>query len=179
MRDLNRKGAEKEGGTEMDAFMELSPEEATLLTPPSVSPVAQSVSPTPNKVADNQVVKVSIKMWQHPKTNSLIPWHSCRMWTKKHILRWVLVLSIFSFVFYHFFLSFFLSFLLSLCFQHTLRFRASFPLIHVDHVVVFWLMIIHVDGYSGRGTCSLPLEFRQCFKQPRKLQYEFTPFWKF
>jgi len=110
MRDLNRKGAEKEGGTEMDAFMELSPEEATLLTPPSVSPVAQSVSPTPNKVADNQVVKVSIKMWQHPKTNSLIPWHSCRMWTKKHILRWVLVLSIFSFVFYHFFLSFFLSF---------------------------------------------------------------------
>jgi len=62
MRDLNRKGAEKEGGSDMDAFMEPSPEEATLLTPPSVSPVAQSVSPTPNKVADNQVVKVSIKM---------------------------------------------------------------------------------------------------------------------
>lgn len=62
MREINRKGAEKEGGTDMDAFMEPSPEEATLLTPPSVSPVAQSVSPTPNKVADNQVVKVRIKM---------------------------------------------------------------------------------------------------------------------
>jgi hypothetical protein len=62
MRDLNRKGAEKEGGSDMDAFMEPSPEEATLLTPPSVSPVSQSVPPTPNKVADNQVVKVSIKV---------------------------------------------------------------------------------------------------------------------
>lgn len=57
MRDLNRKGAEKEGGTDMDAFMEPSPEEATLLTPPSVSPVTQSVAPAPNKVTDNQVVK--------------------------------------------------------------------------------------------------------------------------
>lgn len=69
MRDLNRKGAEKEGGTDMDAFMEPSPEEATLLTPPSVSPVAQSVSPTPNKVADNQVIKVSIKVRLHPNTH--------------------------------------------------------------------------------------------------------------
>jgi hypothetical protein len=59
MRDLNRTRAEKEGGTDMDAFTEPSPEEATLLTPPSVSPVAQSVSPTPNKVAVNQVVTVS------------------------------------------------------------------------------------------------------------------------
>jgi len=97
----------------MDAFMEPSTEETTLLTPPSVSPVAQSLSPTPNKVADNQVVKVSIQMWLHPKTKILIPWHSCRMWTKKHILRWILVVFIFSFVFYHLFilfLSFFLSF---------------------------------------------------------------------
>ena len=62
IRDLNRKGTEKEGGADMDAFMEPSTEEATLLTPPSVSPVAQSLSPTPNKVADNQVVKVSIQM---------------------------------------------------------------------------------------------------------------------
>jgi hypothetical protein len=59
MRDLNRKRAEKEGGTEMDAFMEPSPEEATFLTPLSVSPVAQSVLPTPSKVAVNQAVKVS------------------------------------------------------------------------------------------------------------------------
>jgi hypothetical protein len=63
-----------------------------------------------------------------------------------------------------------------LCFQHTLRFKASFTLIRVDHIVVFWLMIIHIDGYSNRGTCSLPHEIRQCFKQPKKLQYEITPF---
>jgi hypothetical protein len=62
MRDINRKGAEKEGGTDMDAFIEPSPEEATPLTPPSVSPSTQPLVPAaPNKVADNQIVKVSVE----------------------------------------------------------------------------------------------------------------------
>lgn len=58
MRDLNRKGAEKEGGTDMDAFTEPSPEETTPLTPSSLSPSSQTLVPaTPNKVTDNQIVK--------------------------------------------------------------------------------------------------------------------------
>ncbi|XP_069700452.1 eukaryotic translation initiation factor 4 gamma 3-like isoform X2 [Periplaneta americana] len=56
-RDLNRKGAEKEGGSDMDAFVEPSSEEATL----PVLPVVPSQPSVPtiqsNKVADNQSVK--------------------------------------------------------------------------------------------------------------------------
>ncbi|XP_021930528.1 eukaryotic translation initiation factor 4 gamma 3-like isoform X4 [Zootermopsis nevadensis] len=58
MRDINRKGAEKEGGTDMDAFTEPCPEEAAPLTPPSLSPVSQpSVPATPNRASDNQIVQ--------------------------------------------------------------------------------------------------------------------------
>jgi hypothetical protein len=64
MRDLNRKGAEKEGGTDMDAFTEPSPEETVPLMPSSLSPGSQPLAPaTPNKVTDNQVVKVSARIW--------------------------------------------------------------------------------------------------------------------
>jgi hypothetical protein len=64
MRDLNRKGAEKEGGTDMDAFTEPSPEETTPLTPSSLSPSSQPLVPAmPNKVTDNQIVKVSVRIW--------------------------------------------------------------------------------------------------------------------
>jgi hypothetical protein len=60
MRDLNRKGAEKEGGTDMDAFTEPSPEETLPLTPSSLSSSSQLlVQATPNKVTDNQIVRVS------------------------------------------------------------------------------------------------------------------------
>jgi hypothetical protein len=73
MRDINRKGAEKEGGTDMDAFTEPSPEEAATLTPPSTSPSSQpSVPATPNKVSDNQVVKVSVKVWVHLDTSCYV-----------------------------------------------------------------------------------------------------------
>ncbi|PNF16446.1 hypothetical protein B7P43_G10313 [Cryptotermes secundus] len=58
MRDLNRKGAEKEGGTDMDAFTEPAPEETTPLAPSSLSPSSQPPVPaTPNKVTDNQIAK--------------------------------------------------------------------------------------------------------------------------
>jgi hypothetical protein len=64
MRDLNRKGAEKEGGTDMDAFTEPSPEETLPLMPSSLSPSSQPLAPaTPNKVTDNQIVKVSARTW--------------------------------------------------------------------------------------------------------------------
>jgi hypothetical protein len=59
MRDLNRKGAEKEGGTDMDAFTEPSPEETAPLAPSSLSPSSQPPVPAiPNKVTDNQIAKV-------------------------------------------------------------------------------------------------------------------------
>jgi hypothetical protein len=70
MRDINRKGAEKEGGTDMDAFTEPCPEEATPLTPSSVSPSSQpSVPATINKLSDNQIVKVSVEAWVHLDTS--------------------------------------------------------------------------------------------------------------
>lgn len=69
MRDINRKGAEKEGGTDMDAFTEPCPEEAAPLTPPSLSPVSQpSVPATPNRASDNQIVQVCVQVWVHFNT---------------------------------------------------------------------------------------------------------------
>jgi hypothetical protein len=73
MRDLNRKGAEKEGGSDMDAFTEPSPEETLPLMPSPVSPSSQPLVPaTPNKVTDNQIVKVSVRTWIYLSRNSLL-----------------------------------------------------------------------------------------------------------
>ena len=66
--DINRKGAEKEGGTEMDAFVEQPPEDIAPPTPSAPLP-SQPVSPaavaSTNKVTDNQIVKVIVSFYKY------------------------------------------------------------------------------------------------------------------
>ncbi|PSN41963.1 hypothetical protein C0J52_06437, partial [Blattella germanica] len=56
MRELNRKGAEKEGGTDMDAFVESTAGEVTPALP-TPTQVPTNVVVSTNKVTDNQIVK--------------------------------------------------------------------------------------------------------------------------
>jgi hypothetical protein len=101
MRDLNRKGAEKEGGTDMDAFTEPSPEETTPIMPPSISLSSQPLVPaTPNKVIDNQIVKVSVRTWVCLLCNSLAPYigtqlHNIDCFSKDlMVVKWSILLSL-------------------------------------------------------------------------------------
>ncbi|KAJ9596732.1 hypothetical protein L9F63_012238 [Diploptera punctata] len=64
VRDINRKGAEKEGGTEMDAFVETPPPpppptEVVAPPAPAPAPSQETAAPTPttNKLTDNQITK--------------------------------------------------------------------------------------------------------------------------